>query len=126
MARPPLVIDMTQLETMMRWKPTLRDCAAFFKCSEDTIERRINEATGQTFVEFRDSHLVFTKSELIGKALLRADKSDALLIFCLKNLCGWRDKQPDEDQPSAVVNNNQMVLTEDKFIELVKAARGIK
>ena len=55
LGRPEIEIDMEQLAIFCRLKPTLSDCADFFKCSEDTIEKRIREATVKTFTEFRRS-----------------------------------------------------------------------
>ncbi len=105
-------VDFDQLKALCRMKPTLEDCAAFFKCSPDTIERRIKEHTksddnpkGLTFAEFREQSLVHTRFDLIRKALKKADQSDVMHIFCLKNLGGWRDKQPgEEDNVNVHVN----------------------
>ena len=105
MARPQIEIDQIKLEALMRFKPTLEDCAAFFRCSPDTIERRIKDYTmtdekpdGLSFAEFRDQNMVHTRFNLVRKALSKADAGDnVMLIFCLKNLCGWKDKQPDEN-----------------------------
>ena len=105
MGRPVTNIDLDQLRALLRMKPTLEDCAAFFKCSGDTIERRIKEATtsdefpsGLTFAEFRNQNLVHSRFGLIRDALRRAETSDIMMIFCLKNLAGWKDRQPDEEQ----------------------------
>lgn len=98
MGRPEIEIDMNQLAVFCRHKPTLADCAAFFKCSEDTVERRIKEAFGITFADFRDQNMAYTRASLAQKAIQKAEGGDnTMLIFCLKNLCGWRDKQPGED-----------------------------
>lgn len=91
-------IDMEELSALCRLKPTLKDCAAFFKCSEDTIERRIKEATGKTFAEFREQNMVFTRYDLVRRAIQKASSGDnTMLIFCLKNLCGWADKPAIEE-----------------------------
>jgi hypothetical protein len=133
MSRPPVEIDMDQLKAMMRFKPTAADCAAFFKCSVDTIERRIKEYTitpeipeGLSFAEFRDQNMVRTRMNLVQTALKKADKGDnVMLIFCLKNLCGWRDKQVDE---SDVVINNVNGMSDDvldaKINEKLKKTAG--
>lgn len=122
MARPPIQIDMDQLKALMRLKPTMEDCAAFFGCSPDTIERRIREAEDCSYAEFREKGMVHTRMHLVRTALKRAEKSDTMLIFCLKNLCSWRDKQADEDAPAAVVNNVQ--VTDEQLKNLIRAARG--
>lgn len=113
MARPVVEIDFKQLEALMRFKPTAQDCAAFFKCSVDTIERRIKEFTsteenpdGLTFAEFREQNMVHTRMMLVRKALKEAENDNTtMLIFCLKNLCGWKDKQPGENDMKLDVNN---------------------
>lgn len=130
MSRPPVEIDMTQLSTLMRFKPTQADCAAFFKCSEDTIDRRIRAFTtsednpeGLSFAEFREQNMVHTRMSLVQKALDKATKGDnVMLIFCLKNLCNWRDKQPGEETPTAILNN--VHVSDEQLKSLVKVARG--
>ena len=93
MGAPEKPVDMEQLAALCRLKPTQADCAAFFKVSPDTIDRRIKQATGLTFAEFRDQNLVHTRFSLIRKALKKAENGDnVMLIFCLKNLCKWSDK----------------------------------
>lgn len=93
MARPRLEIDQDQLEAFCRMNPTLKDAAAFFKCSEDTIERRCKEFGYNDFADARQQNMVHTRLKLIRSALAMAEKGNpALMIFCLKNLCGWADK----------------------------------
>lgn len=96
MGRPLIDIDMDQLGALCRMKPTQEDCAAFFKCSTDTIANKIKEATGLTFSEFRDQNMVHTRFDLVRKAIKKAEQSDTMHIFCLKNLCDWGDKQSVE------------------------------
>lgn len=99
MMRPRKEIESEKLASMMRWKPTLADTAAFFKCSEDTIERRIKERWGLTFAEFREQNMVQTRFSLIRTAIDKALGGDnVMLIFCLKNLCGW-ENNPVSEKP---------------------------
>lgn len=81
-----------KLKAFCRLTPTLEDCAAFFGCSTNTIERRVREYEDLTFGEFRNKYMVHTRYDLIRKALKQAEKSPAIMIFCLKNLCKWKDK----------------------------------
>jgi AraC-like DNA-binding protein len=108
--RPPIEIDMEQLGALCRMKPTLYDCAAFFKCSIATIERRIKENTGLTFAEFRDQNLVHTKYDLIQKAINKADHSEAMHKFCLKNLADWREKTDMTSDGKAVAPPAQVII----------------
>ena len=104
MARPLLKIDATQLTALMRLKPSLADTAAFFSCSEDTIERFIRRVHKVGFADFREQNMVHTRFSLIRKALEKAQAGDnVMLIFTLKNLCGWQERPeppplPQEEQ----------------------------
>ena len=124
-------IDMEQLAALCRMKPTAEDCAAFFKCSVDTIERRIKEESvsdeypeGRTFAEFREQNMVQTRYDLIRMAINKAEKSDTMHIFCLKNLCDWRDKKKDEGE--VVINNNFSELSDEELDkEIAKLEKSI-
>lgn len=86
-------IDLDELAALMRMKPTLEDTAAFFKVSTKKIERVIRENYNLTFVEFRHENMVHTRLDLIREAIRQAKSGNtAMLIFCLKNVCGWSDK----------------------------------
>lgn len=77
-------------------KPTKKDCADFFECSEDTIDRHIKSETGLTFSEFRESGMAYTKFTLIRRAIVMAKKGDtSMMIFCLKNIAGWKNNDMD-------------------------------
>lgn len=110
MARPRIEIDQDQLEALCRMNPTLKDASAFFKVSEDTIERRCKEFGYADFADCRQQNMVHTRLKLIRKALEMAEVkgNTAMMIFCLKNLCGWVDK----------VENT--VTTKDLKIEISK------
>ncbi len=108
-------LDMEQLGALCRLKPTLADCAAFFKCSEDTIERRLKEQFRITFAEFREQNMIHTRHDLIRLALAKAPQSDAMHIFCLKNLCGWRDRQPEEVSQSTINNLSVSQLSDQRL-----------
>lgn len=74
-------------------------CTHILGCSAETIEDRIEKEHGMTFTEYRESKFTATKVKLVQSALTRAfsGKSDTMLIFCLKNLCGWKNEGPDEE-----------------------------
>jgi hypothetical protein len=94
MGAPVKHVDLDQLKTLMRLHPRLQDTAAFFEVSPDTIESRIKEHFGGiTYSEFREQNMVHTRFSIIRKAISEAERGNtAMLIFCLKNLCGWRDR----------------------------------
>jgi hypothetical protein len=97
MARPKAVIDQEQFEAFCRLNPTLKDAAAFFKVDQDTIITRCKEWGYEGFSDAREQNMVHTRLTLIRNALKMAEKGNpALMIFCLKNLCGWVDKHEQQ------------------------------
>lgn len=101
--RPRKEIPEDRLKALMRMNPTIKDTAAFFECSVETIEDRIKEYTGLSFPEFREQNMVHSRLNLIRKAMDMADKGNVpMLIFCLKNLCGWTDKLEHKVDPKEV------------------------
>jgi hypothetical protein len=127
MGRPPKEIDMNKLESLMRFRPDKGDIAAFFQVSPDTIERRIKEWCGLTFTELRDEQMTHTKLGLTQEALLRAKKSDTILIFCLKNLCGWSNG-PEiaiQNNVQAIATNNEAkIQIEERIKQLLEGKNG--
>ena len=91
---PHKPIDEHQLRGLLRLKPTQKDCAAFFNCSEDTIERACRKYGGKSFADFRDENMAHTRFALVREAIHQATKkgNSTMLIFCLKNVCNWKDK----------------------------------
>lgn len=105
--RPRKEIPLEQLKALMRLNPTLKDTAAFFECSEDTIINKVEEYTGsRDFSAFREENMVHTRFSLVRNALKMAEKGNpAMMIFCLKNLCGWKDKHEvsaDDDTKNVI------------------------
>ena len=64
--------------------------------------------------------MVHTRFMLIRTAIQKAEKGDnVMLIFCIKNLCNWRDKLPDEqfdeDKFKAMSTQDLIVFVKDKL-----------
>lgn len=115
--------DLDQLETFMRLKPTLADTAAFFKVGIQTVEDTIRRHYDLTFREFREQNMVHTRMMLIRTALGKAKGGDnTMLIFCLKNLCGWADKMEQVlPEGGHVVQLNYKLEDEDGETKAKKA-----
>lgn len=113
--RPRKEIDDVQLRAVMRFKPTLADTAAFFDCGEDTMSLWIKNTYGLGFQEFREQNMVHTRFTLIRKAISMAEGGNVpMLIFALKNLCGWNDKPPDIDKDKPLVIRLAYNLDDDE------------
>ena len=108
--RPEVELDLEQLAALCRMKPSLYDCAAFFKCSERTIERRVKDTFGINFVEFRDQNLMHTKYDLIRKAIKKAETSETMHKFCLKNLADWKERTDVTSDDEPLPNPPQVII----------------
>jgi len=114
--RPKINIDFKQLEGFCRIQCSLVEIAAFFNCSEDTIERRVKEHYQMTFAEF------FAKKRIGGLISLRrnlfklSEKNAAVAIFLAKNWLGMADKQ--EVKHSGSISNNTEELSDEELIEI--------
>jgi len=96
MGRPKIMTEEKdrQLLAILRMKPSLKDTAALLDVSPPTIARHISDKYGMTFEELREQKMVATRHNLIRTAIQQAEsgQNNVMLIFCLKNLCGWKDK----------------------------------
>lgn len=111
--------NLRKLKEFMRIKPTLDDTAAFFDVNPSTVERACKKYYKKTFAEFRDQNMVHTRHDLIRTAIRKAMKGDnVMLIFCLKNLCGWKDKWDNSDEPQQ--NNFPPLAFDPKGLKPVK------
>lgn len=94
MGRPPLPFDWSKLDAILQYKASLIDAAEIMECHVDTIEKKIKAMHGCTFSEYRDKKMSKVRLTLVQKAIGMAQNGDrTMLIFCLKNMCGWRDVQ---------------------------------
>jgi hypothetical protein len=94
-----------------------------YPMSIPVLQRAIREATGLTFVEYRDQRAENTKLKLIQKAIQMALGGNCtMLIFCLKNLCDWRDKPPEYEKSFRDMSNQELViLAREKLPQLEQA-----
>lgn len=109
-----ITVNKDVLETSLSYRSTLKGAVdrqkliAGFNMSISTIQRFCVKTYGVPFEEAKDIFSSDIPLQLIAKAVDLALAGNAtMLIFCLKNLCGWKDN-PDEktdDTPVKVVYN---------------------
>lgn len=86
-------INWDRFEELCGLQCTLREIAADFKCSEDTVEYKVKEHYGQGFSE------VFKTKRTKGYVSLRRNlfelskRKPIATVFLAKNLLGMSDKQ---------------------------------
>ena len=109
------------LVKLMRFKPSLQETAIWFNVSEDTIERRVKKFERMTFSNFREKYSSNLRVKLQEKAIEMALNGNAtMLIFSLKNICGWMDKVDINEQSP---ENFSLVYKDGKTTQNVKTLK---
>ena len=93
MPQPKKEIDFAVLDALLQFKVSVEFCADHMGVSRDTIFRRVKEKFGITFGEYHSLKVEGTATKLQQKAIDMAMKGDkTLMVFCLKNLAKWSEK----------------------------------
>lgn len=89
--------DWKLLDKILQYKPSLVDTADIMEVSGDTVARRIREKYDMTFAEYRNKKMAKVRMSLVQKAIELAMNGDrTLMIFSLKNYCGWSDNPAEQ------------------------------
>ena len=73
-------------------------------CCEKTLKNKIREKFDLNFKEYKGTVFGTTVLKLQQKAIMMGLEGNVpMLIFCLKNLCGWSDKQESADSAQDVI-----------------------
>lgn len=93
MGRKKIELDWKLVDNLFSYGATISMVANILEVSHDIVELRIKEEKGMKPKEYREAKLSKVRVKLIQKAIDKALNGDnTMLIFCLKNLCGWGDK----------------------------------
>lgn len=112
---PPVEINWQALDAMLQFKPTLKFCAEFLKCSEDTVEKRIRENFDMTFSEYREMKMQNVVLKLKQKAVVLALEGNVPMIkFVLSNMSDWREKVESNINSSSDRVSIQIVKDENQ------------
>ena len=97
-------INYDKLNALLQFKVSLKFCADYLDCSVDTLRRRLEEDHNMSFTEYHDLKMQRTAVKLQQKAIEMAlsGKSNAVMIFALKNLANWADKQEIQNNISEI------------------------
>ena len=103
---PKTEIDWKELDALLQFKVSNEFCADYLGTSTATIIRRIREEHDMTFSEYHRIKMQRTSVKLQQKAIEQAlsGNSNSVMIFALKNLANWTDK--NEVQTTAKIEIN--------------------
>lgn len=90
--RPRVPIDFNQLDKLLELHLSLEDVANFFDCSVDSIKRAVKREKKKTFALYSQQKSLKGKMLLMDRFWDGVKKGNtSLIIFGLKNRCGWHD-----------------------------------
>ncbi len=92
--RPRIEIDWVDFDKLCGMQATLDEIAAWFNCSEDTIERRVSEEKGMRFAEYKAQKAARGRISLRRAQMQKAlDGNVVMQIWLGKQYLGQKDKQ---------------------------------
>ncbi len=116
MGRKKIDIDYRQLDKLLALQSTLKECAYYFNCSEDTIERCVKRDKGISFKEYRDLKKQAGLISLRRNQFQLSEKNAAMAIFLGKNYLGQKDSI---DSKVDITHNNPFLgLSTDELRKL--------
>jgi hypothetical protein len=95
--RPRIEIPMAVVDAACQFNPSIDQVLEVLhsqghQVSVKTLQRVIKATYGMTFDAYRDKKTAGTRLKLAQKAVkMGLEGHPALLIFCLKSLCGWSE-----------------------------------
>lgn len=103
--RPLKEIDWKEFEKLCYMQCTLSEIAAWFCCSEDTIERKVEEEYGIIFAELFKEKKRFGKISLRRSLFQKAQEGNpTLLIWLSKQHLGMSDKTESKTEQKGTLN----------------------
>ena len=114
MGRPKIEIKWNEIEKLCQMLCTLVEIAGWFRCSEDTIERRCKEEKKCTFADFYKRYSSGGKIS-IRRAQYKAAMNGnvAMLIWLGKQHLGQRDKFDEIDRENKPQPIKIEIIAED-------------
>ena len=105
-------LNYDKLDALLQFKVSAEFCADYLEVSRDTIIRRIKQDYDMTFAAYHNLKMEHTATKLQQKAIeLALRGNNVMMIFCLKNLAGWSDKQEVKQETTQKI---EMIVSTDE------------
>lgn len=114
--RPEIQIDWDQFNKLCALQCTLSEIASFMGCSEDTIERRVQEEHGVNFAELYSKRRQFGKISIRRKQFQVAESGNPTMLI-------WLGKQWLEQKEKTEVRNENIDLNKMSDEELAQVLK---
>lgn len=100
-------INWEKLEAYLQCGASAVSAAAMLGVHEKTLRRRVGQRYGMSFSEYKDKVGAGVQIMLVSKALKMAQAGNtAVMIFMLKNKCGYSDKNESKVDTTVTFNLN--------------------
>lgn len=115
--RPKIPFDWEMFDKLCSLGLNKSDICDLMKVSDSTVTRRVQEEHQLNFEQYKDKKMSVIRQKLVQKAYDMALSGDkTLLIFCLKNICGWSDNPRDLKDLKESVDRLVIRYGEDKVV----------
>ena len=101
MARPRTKIQYSQLDKLLGLQCTLKECAFYFNCSEDTIERAVRRDKNTSFAEYRELKRQAGLISLRRNQFQLSEKNPSMAIWLGKQYLNQNDTPSTDEQTLA-------------------------
>ena len=101
MARPRTKIQYSQLDKLLGLQCTLKECAFYFNCSEDTIERAVRRDKNTSFAEYRELKRQAGLISLRRSQFQLSEKNPSMAIWLGKQYLNQNDTPSTDEQTLA-------------------------
>jgi hypothetical protein len=118
--RPLIDIPLDILDTACQFDANMNQVLELLerkgiKTTDDTVNNFCKRNFGITFSEYKDKKFDHTKLMLKQKAMTMANEGNpTMLIFCLKNVCKWTDRQETTLEGGVNLNIPTVVFKADE------------
>ena len=101
MARSRTKIQYSQLDKLLGLQCTLKECAFYFNCSEDTIERAVRRDKNTSFAEYRELKRQAGLISLRRSQFQLSEKNPSMAIWLGKQYLNQNDTPSTDEQTLA-------------------------
>ena len=101
MGRKRTNINYSQLDKLLGLQCTLKECAFYFNCSEDTIERAVRRDKNTSFAEYRELKRQAGLISLRRSQFQLSEKNPSMAIWLGKQYLNQNDTPSTDEQTLA-------------------------
>lgn len=121
--RPRVEFDWQRMDNILEFGARLLDCSELLGVSEDTIQNRVRERYGITFMQYRERKLSKVRMKVLQKMIdvgTNGNGNTTMLIWLSKNLLGWTDKMENN-----ITTKTEIKMNKEEQLEMLETYKNI-